>query len=494
MYRSFYHLQRKPFQITTDPAFLWLGEKHREAMATLKYGVLEDKGFLLLTGDVGTGKTTLIHALVESLDDRVQTAMIADPGLSRFDFYRMVSSAFGIEGEIRNKSDFLENFSRFLHQAHAAGRTVLLIIDETQRLKHDLLEEIRLLSNIEKVDAKLLNIFFVGQNEVKDILMRPENRALRKRITISYTLFPLSQPETQRYIRHRLKMAGTDREIFSSDAIAEVFAYSGGAPRQINIICDLALLYGFEAGKKTITRKIVRQCREKIQLPREIGATPVAATPNRTKVAAAQGHGADAVLKWAIGVVAVMVAIVSAALFLPVRSGTTDSAATPIRIPRPPSPSSASIVELSRIADFPAGRHRTTPSAPVAAAAPEALHPADSTADMQTGAAQKKAVVTAHASQSAAAPETMPSPGADETAPAPEPLPQLIVVSPPVAKLIEKRPRAVETEKIDPATTVSGTVADTPSNGNEPDPGDIIDWLMKKQPARSNRSAGSDTP
>ena len=184
MYQTFFGLNKKPFQITTDPSFLWMGKKHREALSTLKYGVMDNKGFLLITGDVGTGKTTLINRLVEDIKDRAYTAKVPDPGLSKYDFYRMVARYFGLPIEVRTKSDFLEPFSRFLNDARAERKSVLLLIDEAQRLKHDLMEEIRLLSNLEHQDAKLLNIFFVGQNEFNAILMQPENRALMRR-TIS---------------------------------------------------------------------------------------------------------------------------------------------------------------------------------------------------------------------------------------------------------------------------------------------------------------------
>lgn len=264
MYEDFFGLKKKPFQITSDPSFLWMGPKHREALSTLKYGVMDNKGFLLLTGDVGTGKTTLINRLVDDIQDKAYTAKIPDPGLSKYDFYRMVSRYFRLPIEVRTKSDFLEPFSRFLNDAHKEKKSVLLLIDEAQRLKHDLMEEIRLLSNLERQDAKLLNIFFVGQNEFNGILLQPENRALMRRITITYNLDPLDPSETSAYIRHRLKTAGAGYEIFSSAAMEEVFAFSSGFPRQINIICDLAMFFAFQVTRRTISRKIVNQCRDRI--------------------------------------------------------------------------------------------------------------------------------------------------------------------------------------------------------------------------------------
>jgi hypothetical protein len=165
---------------------------------------------------------------------------------------------------VKTKSDFLEPFSRFLNDAHKEKKSVLLLIDEAQRLKHDLMEEIRLLSNLERQDAKLLNIFFVGQNEFNGILLQPENRALMRRITITYNLDPLDPAETCAYIRHRLKTAGAGYEIFSSAAMEAVYEFSNGFPRQINIICDLAMFFASQVTRRTISRKIVSQCRERI--------------------------------------------------------------------------------------------------------------------------------------------------------------------------------------------------------------------------------------
>jgi general secretion pathway protein A len=295
MYLSFYHLKENPFQISADPKFLWLGPKHEEGLATLKYGVLDKKGFLLLTGDVGTGKTTLVNALLNTLGKDVLVAVIRDPNLEPLDFYNYIAHAFKMGREFERKGSFLIYFEKFLVEAHAAGKTVLLIIDESQRITQDLLEEVRLLSNIERHDCKLLNIFFVGQIEFNDILLRPENRAIRQRITVNYTIPTLTEMETGMYIRHRLEVAGLHEEIFSPQlvqedrakeydeyslelpedqkeiftfgAIQEIFSYSRGYPRLINIICDRCLLTGFVEDAAIITPEIVRECREELRIP-----------------------------------------------------------------------------------------------------------------------------------------------------------------------------------------------------------------------------------
>ena len=269
MYLSYYNLNEKPFQISTDPKFLWLGEKHKEALAILTYGILDNKGFLLLTGDVGTGKTTIINALLNSLDDDVIAAHIPDPGLEDIDFFNFIANVFSINEKISTKGDFLNHLSKFLHDAYSKNKKVLLIIDEAQRLKPELLEEIRLLSNIEKQDAKLINIFFVGQKEFNNILIEPENRALRQRITINYYIEPLTEDETREYVNHRLNVAGSKRNIFSSSAIREIFSFSKGFPRLINIICDLALLTGYVKEQKTINANIISECAKELKIPTE---------------------------------------------------------------------------------------------------------------------------------------------------------------------------------------------------------------------------------
>ena len=269
MYLSYYDLNEWPFQISADPKFLWLGEKHQGAMAAMEYMILGNKSFLLLTGDVGTGKTTLINALVNRLSEETIVANVPDPNLDKLDFYNFVANAFGMEKVYSTKAAFLIDFKEFLHQAHANNKKVLIIIDEAQNLTHERLEEIRLLSNIEKQTSKLLNIFFVGQNEFNDILMRTENRPLRQRITINYNLKPLTEKETKLYVLHRLNKAGAQRDIFTHDAIREIYSFSGGYPRLINIICDLTLLSGYVGKIKTINSKIVQECADEHRLPNQ---------------------------------------------------------------------------------------------------------------------------------------------------------------------------------------------------------------------------------
>ena len=269
MYLSHYRLHDMPFQISPDPRFLWLGEQHKEALAVLKYGVLNNQGFLLLTGDVGTGKTTLINALVNSLGPDTLFINVVDPRLDKLDFFKLVGRSFGLEAKLTTKFDFLMAFKDFLYRAHDSNKNVLLIIDEAQKLSLGSLEEIRLLSNIERQERKLLNVFFIGQEEFNDILIRPECRALRQRITIVHNIKALNETETAQYVKYRLRIAGTQRQIFTDKALKKIYAFSRGYPRLINIICDQALLTGYAEDLQTIDHKIVHECTRDFRLPAE---------------------------------------------------------------------------------------------------------------------------------------------------------------------------------------------------------------------------------
>ncbi len=269
MYLSHFGLKEKPFQISPDPRFLWLGETHKEALARLKFGIHDNRGFLLLVGDVGTGKTTLINGLLESLDENVLVATIPDPGLEKLDFYNFLLHAFNIDKQFTSKGDFLVHFIHFLHKANADKKRVLIIIDEAQRLDHEMLEEIRQLSNIETQSAKLLNIFLVGQIELNESLLETRNRALLQRITTRYNITPLPSKEVDEYIKFRLKVAGCDKRLFSTGAVRQVIAFSNCYPRLINIICDHALLTGFVRGKKKVDARIVKECADDLSISTE---------------------------------------------------------------------------------------------------------------------------------------------------------------------------------------------------------------------------------
>lgn len=273
MYLTHYTLAEKPFQLSADPRFLWLGESHQQALAAMKYAVLDNQGFLALTGDAGTGKTTLINALLSGLGSGTLVASIPNPRLEVSEFLKAVARAFNYDdGNLTNRLDFLSWFSALLKNAQARTLKVLLIIDEAQTLSLELLEEVRLLSNIERPDAKLFNVFFVGQSEFNDILRSEQCKPLMQRITINYKLRPLTPDETKEYVQHRLRLAGAKREIFTSASIKEVHAFSRGYPRLINVVCDRALLTGYVRKMKTISPAVVKECARELLLPGELRA------------------------------------------------------------------------------------------------------------------------------------------------------------------------------------------------------------------------------
>ena len=234
MYLAYYELKKFPFRTNPDPAFLWFGEKHREALSLLQYGMMKRDGLLLMTGEVGTGKTSLIRHLLNSADTSAIIATVYDPMMPTMDFFNFLSAEFKMGLKFSSKSDFLIHLKKFLIEADSENKSIFLIIDEAQRLDHDRFEDIRLLSNIEFDDQKLINIFFVGQRETETILMDPRNKAIRQRINMSYHLQPLDEFETKHYIAHRLKVAGAGRGIFTVDACRKIFDISEGIPRLIN--------------------------------------------------------------------------------------------------------------------------------------------------------------------------------------------------------------------------------------------------------------------
>ena len=269
MYISHYRLAEKPFQIDTDPRFLWLSEIHKEALAVLEYGVMSQNGILVLTGDAGTGKTTLINALLDVLDRDVFVAKIAHSKIDLMGFLSLVGQSFCISERFDKVEDFIFLFTNFLERKFIDNTRVLLIIDEAHNLSQEILEQIRLLSNIELAGKNLISIYLVGQNELTKKLLSRECRALRQRVTIHHQIKPLSEYETLQYCLHRLKVAGSEIEIFDQKAITEIYRFSNGYPRLINIICDQALIAGYAEGVRKITPTMIKECSDELRLPDE---------------------------------------------------------------------------------------------------------------------------------------------------------------------------------------------------------------------------------
>jgi type II secretory pathway predicted ATPase ExeA/tetratricopeptide (TPR) repeat protein len=283
MYDSFYHLSEKPFQINTDPGFLWLGEKHREALANLKYGLVDHNGIVVLTGDIGTGKTTLVNALLDSLDDKVCVAKINHTRLEPNEFLSLTARTFDPGCVVADKCELLLFFNDFLNRKHADGNTVLLIVDEAHRLSVEILEEIRLLTNIEQAGKSLLSVIFVGQQELVPILLAPQCRALRQRITLFYDIQALTVEETALYVQHRLRVSGAEGPLFSPNAIAKIHAYTKGNPRMINILCDRALLTGYVKEAHLVDAAMITECAREIDLLRKRGTSVLRTALDRVR-------------------------------------------------------------------------------------------------------------------------------------------------------------------------------------------------------------------
>jgi general secretion pathway protein A len=262
MYTSFFGLAEKPFAITPDPRYLYLSERHAEALAHLLYGINESGGFIQLTGEVGTGKTTVVRTLLSRVPHHADVAVILNPRVTPVEFLLTICEELGLdiaEADRDSVKQMVDALNRRLLQAHAEGRRIIVLVDEAQNLSFEVLEQVRLLTNLETPTQKLLQIILIGQPELRELLDRTDLRQLAQRITGRYHLMPLSREETKGYVRHRLRVAGAPDEIFTPSALTEVHRLSSGIPRVINVACDRALLGAYTQETRRITAALVRQ-------------------------------------------------------------------------------------------------------------------------------------------------------------------------------------------------------------------------------------------
>ena len=260
IYNDFYGFAEEPFNITPNPRFLFFSEQHREAFNHLCFGISEGKGFIQITGEVGSGKTTLCRAMLDHLDEHYQTALILNPCMTLTQLLKTMAEELGLKPQRIDRIHLLDSLNEHLLKQVAQNHRVVLIIDEAQDLSHDLLEQVRLLSNLETDRQKLLQIVLLGQPELRDKLNERRMRQLRQRITIRYHLSSLSRAETETYIRHRLHVSGDNGSPrFDRGAMRKVYRYSKGIPRLINTVCDKTLLCGFVMGTDQLTRRHVRR-------------------------------------------------------------------------------------------------------------------------------------------------------------------------------------------------------------------------------------------
>jgi general secretion pathway protein A len=260
MYEEFYGLEASPFNITPDPRYLFFSSQHREAYEHVLFGVGQRKGFIQVTGEVGTGKTTLCRAVLEELQEGYATALILNPIMTGIQLIRAILREFGLDDRGNDRVRLVGRLNDFLLERTHAGDEVVLFIDEAQNMSDELLEQVRLLSNLETDDRKLLQIVLIGQPELRDRLDRKRLRQLRQRITVRFHLGPISRQETESYIMHRLQVAGsTGRPSFSRPAIGEIHRQSGGVPRLINAVCDKAMLAGYVDGRDQLGWRQIRR-------------------------------------------------------------------------------------------------------------------------------------------------------------------------------------------------------------------------------------------
>lgn len=262
MYKHFYNLRRNPFEITPDPSFLFPTSRHKEALAALYYGVRQQKGFVVMTGEVGTGKTLLVRWLLKLLKGTVAYAYVFNSRLSPLEFLQFVAGDFGLDAAGKTKSDLLLEFGRFLIARHQQKLTTVLVVDEAHHLAVDVLEEIRLLTNLETAQDKLLQILLIGQSELDEKLDLFELRQLKQRIALRARLEPLTLEETCGYVARRLQIAGAAydaSELFPLDSVAEIYRHSRGIPRLINTICENSLITAYARQLRSVPTEIVTE-------------------------------------------------------------------------------------------------------------------------------------------------------------------------------------------------------------------------------------------
>ena len=269
MYAAYFGLKQEPFSIAPDPRLLFMSERHREALAHLLYGVRGGGGFVLLTGEIGTGKTTVCRSFLEQVPGNVNLAYIFNPKLTVPELLETVCHEFGIDLPAKTGSrtvkEYLDPLNAFLLQSHAAGRNNVLVIDEAQNLSAEVLEQLRLLTNLETSERKLLQIILIGQPELREMLARPELEQLAQRVIARYHLQALAEPESAQYVRHRMEVSGLERPLpFDRKALRRVHTLAGGVPRRINLLCDRALLGAFGNGQGVVTRAVVEQAAKEV--------------------------------------------------------------------------------------------------------------------------------------------------------------------------------------------------------------------------------------
>jgi general secretion pathway protein A len=339
VYESWYGFTEKPFNLTPDPKYLYLSQRHAEAFAHLEFGHRERGGFILITGEVGTGKTTLARYFLSRLPPDTHTAVVLYPALTASELLRTILDDLHVAPDGDSLKSLVDALHRFLLDARARGHNVVLLIDESQDLSTEVLEQIRLISNLETDTEKLIQIVLMGQSELRDLLSRHELRQLAQRVTARYHLSPLGPAETEAYIRHRIAVAGGEGKVgFTTAALQAVHAHSGGVPRLVNLVCDRALLAGYVAGTRSVSAAMVEQSAREVageRRPRGLRGR----------------HGLTAALL-AVGLAALAFALVPRPAQAPADPGSAGLAPVPVATPAAPAPTPAAPPRSERLDAF----------------------------------------------------------------------------------------------------------------------------------------------
>jgi general secretion pathway protein A len=368
MYTSFFGLSEKPFAITPDPRYLFLSERHAEALAHLLYGINESGGFIQLTGEVGTGKTTVVRTLLSRIPQHADVAVILNPRITPTEFLLSICEELGVEIDATERDSaktMVDALNRRLLAAHSEGRRVTVIVDEAQNLSPSVLEQVRLLTNLETPTQKLLQIILIGQPELAEMLARNELRQLAQRITGRYHLSPLSREETRDYVRHRVRVAGVSAELFTNGSLREIHRLSGGIPRIVNVCCDRALLGAYTREQRSVNAALIRR-------------------------AAGEVYGRRYFPRWASWLTAgLTVAVIAAAIYIPWHLWLpTYTANARVRVTAPASASVPATAAPTAASPPPTAIANAPPPTPTAPAAPsiEALLAANSSTTTEAGA------------------------------------------------------------------------------------------------------------
>ncbi|MGD9251992.1 MAG: AAA family ATPase [Desulfobacterales bacterium] len=485
MYLAHFNIKERPFALSTDPRFLWIGANHRQALATLRYGLEENRGIVLLGGEFGAGKTTLINAFAKELDDDVLVGRLSEPGPSQADFFKDLSRCFGLKPDIAQREELIAALTRLVHDRQGRPQRWLLIIDEAQGLSAEVLEEVLELAQLADRGRRRFHIILVGQNEVYQWMAGSVREAFIEQVSATCKIHPLSAGETAAYIDHRLNIAGAGRTPFTEDAIQAIHAFSRGIPRTINLICDFALLHAHLEDADQVDSRMVSASKDRFQIVNLPAAPPDEAIEMDLSPLVADARPSRPTRFWrSMRLSAVWLLVLVVGGYLAYDDGRLDPLTRQAQILRqyvlPPTPLKPSPIEAPATAAMPAPVLESDPSPnPLPAArppqteAPAAQIPPSASEMPPPPESVTVMIATPAPTPQDTAPPRLPAPDADRP-PEPE---SLSVSKPPPAFALPSMPTApTGDDDLLPRSADGG-----PEAAPAADPADIIDWLIRKK-------------